>query len=133
MEYKQTEKHRGKSWKDGNEATSSLNPFSEVLTDVLSSWERFEIFTFLERAACPTTYAFFLDSNMLLLHGNLLVFSVFLQMLNFIFPNAVPQKSPLRKRIAHICKYCTQALGVCGIVTKTEAVPRLPKLTLQYE
>lgn len=125
----------GKSWKDGNKATSSLNPFSEVLTDVLSSWECFKIFTFLERAACPTTYAFFLDSNLLLLHGNLLVLSVSLRMLNFTLPNAVPQRSPLRKLIARICKYllstvCTQALGVYGIVTKTEAVPGLPKVTL---
>lgn len=117
MDYKQTEKHRGgKSWKDGKEATSSLNPFSDVLTDVLSSWECFKIFTFLERTACPTTYTFLLDSNLLLLHGNLLVLSVFLQMLNFVLPDAVPQRSPLHKLIARICKYllstvCNQALG----------------------
>lgn len=112
---------------------------SEVVTDVpptLSSWECLEIFTFLEWAACPTTYDFFLDSNLLLLRGNLPFFSFFLLDADFLPPKCCPsEKSPSANSFPGGGKYLlsvhfAQAPGTPGTPAKTQTAPGLPGLTV---
>lgn len=108
----------------------------------LPSWECLKNSAFLQRAACPTTYIFLLNSNLLLPHGRLLVPSLFLLAAADLHPPKWSHsRHPLCKLISCIwqvlTKCCAQAPGsvpgMHGTETKTETVPGPPELTIQYE
>lgn len=108
----------------------------------LPSWECLKNSAFLQRAACPTTYIFLLNSNLLLPHGRLLVPSLFLLAAADLHPPKWSHsRHPLCKLISCIwqvlTKCCAQAPGSVpgthGTETKTETVPGPLELTIQYE